>query len=289
MSPTRPSFVRSAKRQGIFDGLFPPHLTSTQTSSSTDGGLFGPIFGSITSALFPPLPSSTPTSTDSGASSSSSSAAPSSAISASSSTTSPLLTSSAVTSFTATTLFTPSTTLPPSSASVDVSTSGDSVVTLTSVTHVQASQSPTQTPTSLSFLQNTSAMIPVFTVVGIIAVIIIFTLGTFAVRKNKRNRLIKGAIDFSPTAAHLVYDDEEKRGGGGGGFLRTSDKLSHSPSTGAYAQPLGGALAPAPAPNKMQPGTSFVSAGGTHTGAPLTRIMMLLDSHSNGSGSSDRN
>jgi len=89
----------------------------------------------------------------------------------------------------------------------------DQTITVTSsVNRAQSSQSSSQAPSQsshTSFLQNKPAMIAVFSIAGVVALVLIILLGTTVVRRRRRSRLIKEAIDFSPTTAHLVdaYDD----------------------------------------------------------------------------------
>ncbi|KAH9960522.1 hypothetical protein BC827DRAFT_1208359 [Russula dissimulans] len=151
--------------------------------------------------------------------------------------------------------------------------SGDVTVTVTSsVDRAQSTQPSNPPPTQAShtsFLQNKPAMIAVFSIAGVVALIVVILLGTVVVRRRRRERLIKEAIDFSPTADHLIdvyndgrSDNDEK--GGTGSSLRS---ISGSTSRRAYGVPSPSLLPPpVPVPplrdaQQQGPGTGFAGSG----------------------------
>ena len=128
-------------------------------------------------------------------------------------------------------------------------------------------------------------MIATFTTAGVLLLVLVFVLGTVVLRRSRRRGLVKAALDYSPTTAHLFNSDDEA--GGGGSLSRSSDSLSsegQSGSTrrpsvrGAYAPgPPAPALAPAPVPvsvpvpREMQQqgaGTGFADARYAYGSAP---------------------
>ncbi|KAF8639721.1 hypothetical protein AX17_000983 [Amanita inopinata Kibby_2008] len=143
----------------------------------------------ITALSLPPVISDLPLPTSLGLFSSPASSA-SSASSTSSSVSS--TTSSVITS----TSPTPSITATPSIASQSAyeTTSGGRTVTVM----VDPSVTSTPMPKTNSFLQNKGAEGVVFSLVGIVALVIIFTIVTFAIRRRRQRKLVQDAISFDP-------------------------------------------------------------------------------------------
>ncbi|KAH9973072.1 hypothetical protein BGW80DRAFT_282952 [Lactifluus volemus] len=135
---------------------------------------------------------------------------------------------------------------------VITTTSGSTVVTITTTPaqHASAIQTSTAAPKPQSFLENRPAMVGVFSSVGALLLLAVVGFCVLAVRRRGRKRLEMEAIDFTPSAVHLLAaadtgKDEEK--GSVGGRTRQSDTSFYSQgSVGA-----GGALASSP-PSEMQ-------------------------------------
>jgi len=98
-------------------------------------------------------------------------------------------------------------------------------------------------------------MITVFAIAGLIVIGAAFVIGTIVLRRSRRNRLTEAAMDFSPTATHLI-DEDGSRGSGDDsvGFLSRrsgssfgSTRLGRTGS-GRDAPGASAVLAPAPAP-----------------------------------------
>jgi len=113
-------------------------------------------------------------------------------------------------------------------------------------------------------------MIAVFSVAGVVALVVVILLATAVVRRRRRSLLIKEAIDFSPTAAHLVdtYDDggrsdnDDEKGAGSslGSMSGSTSRRAHGPLSPSLVPP------PVPVPSRREaqqqgPGTGFAGSG----------------------------
>ena len=214
-----------------------------------------------------------------------------------SSTNSPVASSSAPSSFSFTLLSSsPSQTLRPSSATNRVpATPSTTVATVTSgqaLVPSQSQSSPQSSTGGVSFFHNKTALIAVFTSVGVFTLAVILILGIVALRWKRRKDLVESALDFSPTTDHLINDDDYSRRSGGGGdtlISRSSGSLSSEsrgtrprvPSPAFGASPFMPALAPAsnpasvpasiPAPREMQQrgfGTGYIGDRWLDRGEP---------------------
>lgn len=252
-----------AERRGLIGGLVSDVLGGS-SPTSTDGGLLGSAIGGLTSALSPILSPASSTSapatsaTTTLLSTSKSSSLLSSSLSTSHVTTS-LSSSASITSSvlstssaTLTSSATPETTPPPTSSvqySAYVTSSGGGAITITSIVNIQSAATPTKTSAPVAFLQNKPLEAGVFTVVGIVALVILIVVATFALRKRRRHRLdmeYAEAVSFDPSVNR--YTDEK-----GGDFhpqdnwLRRSASSSSS-SSGSHGgvQPMQPVYAPGP-------------------------------------------
>lgn len=154
--------------------------------------------GDITSALLPTTTSDTATS-----------------ITVSTTSTSAASTHSTSSTSSSSTSATPST-----STSVYTSTSGNETIT------AFVTSSPSSTPTSSSssgFLNNKPLEGSVFALCGIIVLVIIFVIVTFALRRSRRKRMINEALSYEPTTMHGYTNDMEERG--------STEKIRNSYST----------------------------------------------------------
>ncbi|KZV69832.1 hypothetical protein PENSPDRAFT_735098 [Peniophora sp. CONT] len=210
---------------GLQDGL-------SSAGAAITGGL-----GGVTSALGGLSPTTTTTlssfsaATSSAASSTTQSATVASSTSTSSSSSSALTTSSSVPlssaplSSSSSTLLSSSTPPAVSSAASSTITAAPSIyvqtegngqaVTITShVTAQAAASTSSAVPAPAGFLQNKGAVAGTFTVVGLIVLVLLFIASTWCIRRNKRNRLLEEAVDWSPQT-HL---------GGGAGIAPDTEK-----------------------------------------------------------------
>ncbi|KIK96942.1 hypothetical protein PAXRUDRAFT_265188 [Paxillus rubicundulus Ve08.2h10] len=244
------------KRQGlggVVGGLLGGADTPTSSNvASQDPGLGGAI-GGITSIVnlpttLPPSPSATSSSTPSTRLSSSSTG------STTTSTTSSTSTSSTTSTSTSSPSRTPTPTLTPTSSASDIvysTTSGDTIVYITSTV---PAPSTSVTPAK-SFLQNPPLEGGVFTAIGIAALIIIFVLVTWTIRKRHRNRLDRdaatAAITFDPAMTDH-YDDA--RG-------NSIEKHRLSGSSSGHGHGFGYGAQPAYAPQLAPPQGYYGHAG----------------------------
>ncbi|KAJ6629131.1 hypothetical protein B0H10DRAFT_25410 [Mycena sp. CBHHK59/15] len=189
------------------------------TGSSAAGGILGlPTFSFPTLSL-PGLPTlSTPTS--SASISASSSASDSLSLS---------LVSSASLSVSQPTSA-PSTSVPPASTSAaasavqDLSTGADGVVhTITNVFTAESSatQSASAATHGSSFLQNKALSGSVFGLAGLVGLVLIIGVATFALRRRRRRRLLNDAVSFDPGLLPSATDryNESERGHSDGGSV----------------------------------------------------------------------
>ncbi|KAJ3790500.1 hypothetical protein GGU10DRAFT_383207 [Lentinula aff. detonsa] len=200
--------------------------------------------GDITSAILP----STTTSTTTSPSSSSTSVTSTSTTSSSSSTITSTSTSSSLTSISSTTTssstssssvyFSSSTTSAPSSASntsplASIYTSNGVKETITAFVTSSASPSPTQSATGNSngFLNNKPLEGFVFALCGLVAIVILVLVTTFALRRSRRKRMINEALSYEPTTTHGYVDDTERN-------ITEKTRESYS-STGSSGSGLG--------------------------------------------------
>ncbi|KAJ3756184.1 hypothetical protein EV360DRAFT_85212 [Lentinula raphanica] len=176
----------------ITSAILPSTTTPTTTTTST----------SISSTS---VTSSTSTSSSSSSSStirtSTSSTLTSSMTSIASSSTTSSLTSSSATSSSTPTVF--------SSPSVYTSTSDGVQETITAFVTSSAAPSPTQTSNNASsgFLNNKPLEGFVFALCGIVAIVILFLVTTFALRRSRRKKMINEALSYEPTTTHGYTDD----------------------------------------------------------------------------------
>ncbi|KAJ3728995.1 hypothetical protein DFJ43DRAFT_1040839 [Lentinula guzmanii] len=185
--------------------------------------------GDITSAILP----STTTTTSSSSSTITSTSTSSSLTSISSTTTSSSTSSSSV-------YFSSSTTSAPSSASntspsasIYTSTSDGVKETITAFVTSSASPSPTQSATGNSngFLNNKPLEGFVFALCGLVAIVILVLVTTFALRRSRRKRMINEALSYEPTTTHGYVDDTERN-------ITEKTRESYS-STGSSGSGLG--------------------------------------------------
>ncbi|KAF9075995.1 hypothetical protein BDP27DRAFT_1314848 [Rhodocollybia butyracea] len=159
--------------------------------------------GDITSALLPSTTSDTATSTT--LSSTSTSAASTHTSSSFITTSSSATSSSSSTSSTSSSSSTSA--IPSTSTSVYTSTSGDETIT------AFVTSSPSSTPTSSNssgFLNNKPLEGSVFALCGIVVLVIIFVIVTFALRRSRRKRMINEALSYEPTTMHGYTNDMER-------------------------------------------------------------------------------
>ena len=77
-------------------------------------------------------------------------------------------------------------------------------MTITSHVPAQAAEATSSpAPAPAGFLQNKGAVAGVFSVVGLIVLVLLFIASTWCIRRNKRNRLLEEAVDWSPPS-HLA-------------------------------------------------------------------------------------
>ncbi|TFK43383.1 hypothetical protein BDQ12DRAFT_674888 [Crucibulum laeve] len=168
-------------------------LSERQILGPIFSGILGPIttkdpLGSVTSILPPILPLPTSSSTSVLASSTES-------LSTSSASTSSASTSSTKSSEVSSAIATAT----PSSVSEFETTSAGKIYTVTTVIALEtASVTPTLAAAPKSFLQNKVASGVVFALVGLIGLVIIVVVGTFAIRRRRQNMLHQEAISFDP-------------------------------------------------------------------------------------------
>ncbi|KAJ3860366.1 hypothetical protein EV359DRAFT_85404 [Lentinula novae-zelandiae] len=170
--------------------------------------------GEITSAVLPTI--TTPTSTSATSSSTSASSTPtfssSSTITSTSSTITPTsstitsrsTSSSVASSSSPTTTSSSSTDNLSSSASIYTSTSDGVRETITAFVTPSASPSPSQSPVSNTngFLNNKPLEGFVFALCGIVGIVILFLVTTFALRRSRRKRMLNEALSYEPTTTH---------------------------------------------------------------------------------------
>ncbi|KAG1755844.1 hypothetical protein EDB19DRAFT_1902026 [Suillus lakei] len=244
--------VRRDESGNLLDGKDPAN-TITQTANSALEAFSNPFSG-ITSAsgLASALSGISSVINDKPSASESTSTASQESISSSTTTPSastPSTTSTSVSTSSSTPTPTPtstptSTPTPVPSASVIVlaSTSGTSIIYVTSTASSLASATAAAPQ---SFLQNKPLEGGVFALIGIVIMVMIFVVVTYAIRRRQRNRLesdIAGAITFDP-AVNKHYGDEEK---GTNSFDKY--RLSRSSSGHGYGFVYGPRLAYAPPP-----------------------------------------
>jgi len=88
---------------------------------------------------------------------------------------------------------------------------GTSTVTSLSTVLDDAQPSASSTPSApKSFLQNKPLAGAVFGLAGLAALVLIFVLATWAMRRRRRGRLMDEAISFEPTTQHGYADDMER-------------------------------------------------------------------------------
>ncbi|KAJ3741310.1 hypothetical protein DFH05DRAFT_1528165 [Lentinula detonsa] len=202
--------------------------------------------GDITSAILPstttptttsPLSSSTSVTTSASTTSPSSSTITSTSTSSSLSSTSSTTTSSSTSSSsvyssssTTSALTSASNTSP--LASIYTSTSDGVKETITAFVTSSASPSPTQSATnSNGFLNNKPLEGFVFALCGLVAIVILVLVTTFALRRSRRKRMINEALSYEPTTTHGYIDDTERN-------ITEKTRESYS-STGSSGSGLG--------------------------------------------------
>ncbi|KAJ3992273.1 hypothetical protein F5050DRAFT_962843 [Lentinula boryana] len=163
--------------------------------------------GDITSAILPSTTTPTTTSPSSSSTSVTSTSSTSSALS-SASNTSPL-------------------------ASIYTSTSDGVKETITAFVTSSASPSPTQSATGNAngFLNNKPLEGFVFALCGLVAIVILVLVTTFALRRSRRKRMINEALSYEPTTTHGYIDDTERN-------ITEKTRESYS-STGSSGSGLG--------------------------------------------------
>ncbi|VDB96972.1 unnamed protein product [Peniophora sp. CBMAI 1063] len=178
----------ATKNSGLLGGL-------DDGLSSVGAGLTSGV-GEVTSALGGLAPSATTTSSSAAATSSVASTTPSATVASSTSAPLSSATSSAVSSAASSTIT--------AAPSVYVATEGGQAVTITSHITAQAAESTSSAaPAPAGFLQNKGAVAGTFTVVGLVVLVLLFIASTWCIRRNKRNRLLEEAVDWSPQT-HLA-------------------------------------------------------------------------------------
>ncbi|KAF5393751.1 hypothetical protein D9757_000154 [Collybiopsis confluens] len=179
---------------------------ASQAGSGLTSGL-----GAITSAALQTATTTTPTSTSSSTtqtpiSSTSRTSSSTSSTSSSSSSSSTSTTSSSTTSSS-----TSSSAISQSSASVFVSTSDGVQHTITALITPSASPSPSDSSNSSNaFLSNKPLEGFVFALCGVVVLVIIFLVATFAVRRSRRKKMMNEALSYEPTTTHGYIDDMER-------------------------------------------------------------------------------
>ncbi|TFK55832.1 hypothetical protein OE88DRAFT_1731472 [Heliocybe sulcata] len=270
-----------AKRQGLgglFSGIFgggDGHGASTSSSSDLLG------LGGLTSGLLPtasnPLSLSLPGISRSSSTTSSTSATTTST-SLTSSSTSTSSSTTTTSSSSSTTSSTPTITPPPSttssssasSTSLYTSTSDGNAVVYTTIIAVPASTSSSEdsgpTIAPKSFFQNKPLEGGVFAIVGVIGLVILVAIATWAIRRKAKDRLHEEALtwpeaglnDVEKGGAALGYAGSEKRrrlsdsSSGHNTLANDGSSMSHGavpvpPGIGGGYRP-GGYGAPAPLP-----------------------------------------
>ncbi|KAF8842214.1 hypothetical protein BDN67DRAFT_392814 [Paxillus ammoniavirescens] len=223
----RRSLGRRQGLGGVVGGLLGGANTPTSSNVASQNPGLGGIIGGITS--IPTISTGSTTTTTSSTSTSST-------------------TSTSTSSHSSTPTPTPT---PTSSASdiVYLTTSGDNIVYITSTV---PAPSATVTPPK-SFLQNPPLEGGVFTIVGIAALIIIFVLVTWTIRKRRHNRLDRdaAAITFDPAITDR-YDD---------GRGNSIEKHRHSGSSSGHGHGFGYGAQPAYAPPLAPPQGYYGHAG----------------------------
>ncbi|KAI0033789.1 hypothetical protein K488DRAFT_84632 [Vararia minispora EC-137] len=133
---------------------------------------------------------------------------------------------------------TASPTISPSATNViEAASGGVGTATLTStVNAAAASTSSTAKPTG--FLNNTPLMAGVFTVVGVVGLVLFFILATWFVRRRRHDRFSDEALDFSP-ATHLNSSSNDDNVGYPNSLHRTNSngsQFSRSAPTMTYGR-----------------------------------------------------
>jgi len=126
---------------------------------------------------------------------------------------------------------------PTSTSSVYETTLGGKVHTITTFIDAAPSASPSLIPPK-SFLQNKVLSGVVFALVGLIGLVVLLAIATFALRRKRNNKLLKEAVSFDPSStidSTHHYGAEKGRLSMGFGSPRSSD--DHGYAFGAnYAQ-----------------------------------------------------
>ncbi|KAG6911706.1 hypothetical protein DXG01_007956 [Tephrocybe rancida] len=105
-----------------------------------------------------------------------------------------------------------------------------------------SSAAPTPAPPT-AFLQNKALSGTVFALIGLLALVAVLALATFAIRRKRNNKLLREAISFDPGAGGDYYDEKERRSLGLGSPRSSGDHHGQYPSPpvngGAAAYPFG--------------------------------------------------
>ncbi|KAI0320643.1 hypothetical protein OF83DRAFT_1104075 [Amylostereum chailletii] len=249
---------------GHSDGDDSPSSAGSQAASpsaSAGGGLLGGIVNGITSAINPIL------SIPSGPSSSSKLTSPtltptlstpsasltSTAVSSSATSTTP---SSTVASSTPVSTPTSSPTPAPISSASDVYVSGTGINAVTIHTTLAAQSQETAAAKPVSFLDNKPLSAGVFSLVGVVALVLLISLATLALRKRRHNRLESDAVDFAPSTHLTSPDDDEKS------YPDLHRTRSNGSSNGSHAPPsaYGG--------GRVSPERAYAGGNAGYGGAP---------------------
>ncbi|OJA21232.1 hypothetical protein AZE42_07990 [Rhizopogon vesiculosus] len=196
--PTSPSTTTSTGSSAIAAATTSTTPTTTSTSSTPSSS------SSSTSAV------STPATTSASSSTPTTSSTASSSNPTTQSSSSPLTDSISTTSSTSTT---------PTPTPITV-TSGNVVITTYVTTPASVSSTATSTPaaTSNSFFQNTGAVAGVFTVVGLVVLVVFIALVTNAVRRRRAQKFDRDVAEAAAEAAassRSPFDDYTSGGNGG--------------------------------------------------------------------------
>ncbi|KAF8076241.1 hypothetical protein FPV67DRAFT_404980 [Lyophyllum atratum] len=124
---------------------------------------------------------------------------------------------------------------PTPAPSVFETTSGGKVHTITTFTDAAPSSTQSAVPPPKGFLQNKVLSGVVFSLVGLIGLVIILAIATFALRRKRNNKLQNEALSFDPSStmdSTHHYGSEKGRFSMGFGSPRTSDDHNNHGATG---------------------------------------------------------
>ncbi|CAA7259554.1 unnamed protein product [Cyclocybe aegerita] len=156
---------------------------------------------------------------------------------------------------------------PPTSETSQLGATTHTVTAFASDTSASAAPSEVATPQRSSFLQNKAASGVVFGIVGLIGLILIVFLATFALRRRRNKKLLEDAVSFDPSKVGTVYQDMEAGPGGEKASMSTAhgstgQEVRQAPAFADYGPPR----PYMPPPSNMSPYASPVV--GQHPPAP---------------------